>query len=46
VALFQGEIMCDAENPAAKVSAGFSKLQVPQKREEHFLGDLLPIMHR
>jgi hypothetical protein len=45
VALFQGEVMRHAENPAAKVSARFSKLQVPKECEEDFLDDFLSINH-
>jgi hypothetical protein len=45
VALLQGEVMRHAENPAAKVSARFSKLQVSKECEEDFLDDFLSINH-
>jgi hypothetical protein len=45
VALLQGEVMRYTENPAAKVSARFPKLQVPKERQEDFLGNFLSVKH-
>jgi hypothetical protein len=45
VALLQGEIMRDAEDPAAKVSPGLACLKVAEERQKHFLYDFFRIVH-